>query len=161
VGLGAFNAIMTKIDFIFQNRDVGLDPNLLPGLMGGLLVVGGIFGAVIISALSDRYRKRKLFLTISMGMCIPAMLMIQYSSSLAALVFSSFVFGFFLVSAMPVGLVYAVEKTHPVPEPISNGILMLSGQITGILFVVFFSMPLITALFAAAVVFVSFMSEKE
>jgi MFS family permease len=159
VGLGAFNAIMTKIDAIFEGRNVGLDPNLVPGLMGGLLVVGGIFGAVIISALSDKYRKRKLFLAISMGMCIPTMLLIQYSSSLAALAFSSFAFGFFLVSAMPVGLVYAVEKTHPVPEPVSNGLLMLSGQITGILFVVFFSMPMLTALFGAALIFIAMMNE--
>ena len=159
IGLVAFNAILTKIDFIFKDRVLGLDSTLVPGIMGGLLVVGGIFGAVIISALSDRYHRRKVFLVLAIGLSIPLTLLLQYASSIWLLGICSFVFGFFLVSAMPVGLTYAVEKTHPVPEATSNGILMLSGQITGIIFVVFFSMMALAALFGVGLILVSLMSE--
>jgi MFS family permease len=127
--------------------------------MGGLLVVGGIFGAVILSALSDKYHRRKLFLVLAIGLSIPLTLLLQYSTSIWLLGMSSFIFGFFLVSALPIGLTYAVEKTHPVPEATSNGILMLSGQITGIIFVIFFNMTLLSSLFGVALVLVLLLTE--
>ncbi|MGO9147425.1 MAG: MFS transporter [Desulfomonilia bacterium] len=159
IGLGAFNAIMTKIDFLFKDRALGIDSTIVPGIMGGLLVVGGIFGAVILSALSDKYHRRKLFLVLAIGLSIPLTLLLQYSTSLWLLGMSSFILGFFLVSALPIGLTYAVEKTHPVPEATSNGILMLSGQITGIIFVIFFNMTLLSSLFGVALVLVILLTE--
>jgi MFS family permease len=159
IGLGAFNAIMTKIDFLFKDRSLGIDSTLVPGIMGGLLVVGGIFGAVILSALSDKYHRRKLFLVLAIGLSIPLTLLLQYSTSIWLLGMSSFIFGFFLVSALPIGLTYAVEKTHPVPEATSNGILMLSGQITGIIFVIFFNMTLLSSLFGVALVLALLLTE--
>jgi predicted MFS family arabinose efflux permease len=159
IGLGAFNAIMTKIDYIFKDRALGIDSTLVPGIMGGLLVVGGIFGAVIISALSDKYHRRKLFLVLAIGMSIPLTLMLQYASNIWVLSLCSFIFGFFLVSALPVGLTYAVEKTHPVPEATSNGILMLSGQITGIIFVIFFNMMVLSSLFGVALILALLLEE--
>ncbi len=159
IGLGAFNAIMTKIDFLFKDRALGIDSTIVPGIMGGLLVVGGIFGAVILSALSDKYHRRKLFLVLAIGLSIPLTLLLQYSTSLWLLGMSSFILGFFLVSALPIGLTYAVEKTHPVPEATSNGILMLSGQITGIIFVIFFNMTILSSLFGVALVLALLLTE--
>ncbi|HVN72256.1 MAG TPA: MFS transporter [Desulfomonilia bacterium] len=159
IGLGAFNAIMTKIDFLFKDRAMGIDSALVPGIMGGLLVVGGIFGAVILSALSDKFHRRKIFLVLAIGLSIPLTLLLQYSSNVWIIGTSSFIFGFFLVSAMPIGLMYAVDKTHPVPEATSNGILMLSGQITGIIFVIFFNMTMLSSLFGVALVFSLLMTE--
>jgi hypothetical protein len=44
------------------------------------------------------------------------------------LLVSAFAFGFFLVSANPVGMQYAAEVTHPTPEGTSNGLIQLFGQ---------------------------------
>jgi MFS family permease len=41
---------------------------------------------------------------------------------------SAFLMGFFLVSAMPVGMQYAAEVTQPTPEGTSNGLIQLFGQ---------------------------------
>jgi hypothetical protein len=41
---------------------------------------------------------------------------------------SAFVMGFFLVSAMPIGMQYAAEVTYPTPEGTSNGLIQLCGQ---------------------------------
>ncbi len=150
IGVGAFNAILTKIDYIFKNRPLDIDSALAPGIVGGLIVIGGIFGAVILSALSDKYHKRRIFLIMAAGMAVPLFLFLQYLSSIVLLGLCGFVFGFFLISAMPVGLTYAVEKTHPVPEATSNGILMLSGQISGLPIVFLFNMTAITILFGVA-----------
>jgi len=150
IGVGAFNAIMTKIDFIFKDRPLDIDSALAAGIVGGMLVIGGLCGAVILSALSDKYHKRKIFLVMAAGMAVPLSLLLQYLSSIVLLGACGFVFGFFLISAMPVGLTYAVEKTHPVPEATSNGILMLSGQISGLPIVFLFNMTAITILFGVA-----------
>jgi len=48
---------------------------------------------------------------------------------------SSGVFGFFFMGAAPVGFQYAAEVGHPAPESISQGMIILSGQISGIVFI--------------------------
>jgi MFS family permease len=159
IGLGAFNGILTEIDSIFKNRPLDIDSTLAPGIVGGLMVVGGMCGAVILSALSDKFHKRKIFLVLAVLMAIPLTLVIQFASSIILLGISGFIFGFFLVPALPVGLTYAVEKTHPVPEATSNGMLMLSGQISGIPIVIFFNMKIITALFCFALVLTMLLRE--
>jgi MFS family permease len=150
IGLGAFNAILTKIDFMFKNRPLDIDPALTAGIVGGLMVIGGLLGAVILSALSDKFHKRKIFLVLAAGTAVPLSLCLQYFSSIVLLGACGLVFGFFLISALPVGLTYAVEKTHPVPEATSNGVLMLSGQISGLPIVFFFNMTAVTILFGVA-----------
>jgi len=47
----------------------------------------------------------------------------------------SFIFGFFLLSAGPVGFQYGAEITYPAPEGASNGLLLLMGQVSGIAFI--------------------------
>lgn len=152
IGLGAFNAILTEIDNIFKTRILDIDSTLAPGIVGGLMVVGGMVGAVVLSALSDKYHRRKLFLVAAVLAAIPMTILIQTLSSIVLLGACGFVFGFFLVPALPVGLTFAVEKTHPVPEATSNGMLMLSGQISGIPIVIFFDMKLIAVLFCIGLI---------
>jgi len=43
--------------------------------------------------------------------------------------------GFFLLSSGPIGFQYGAEITYPTPEGTSNGLLILVGQISGILFI--------------------------
>jgi MFS family permease len=160
IGLGAFNAILTEIDFIFKNRTLDVDSTVAPGIVGGLMVLGGIFGAVLMSALSDKYHRRKIFIILAMGMAIPTTILLHVTSSIVLLGICGFIFGFFLIPAMPVGLTYAVEKTRPVPEATSNGILMLSGQISGIPIVIFFNMTMITGIFCIALILSLMLKEK-
>jgi hypothetical protein len=54
-----------------------------------------------------------------------------YEISLAA----SFVLGFFIMSAGPLGFQYAAEVSHPAPESTSQGMLLWVGQVTGLIFV--------------------------
>lgn len=158
IGLGAFNAISSKIDTLF-NRPLDIDSSIAPGIVGGLIIVGGIFGAVILSALSDRFHKRRLFLVMAMTVAVPMTLILQYLPGIVPLGIAGFTLGFFLVSALPIGLTYAVEKTHPVPEATSNGILMLSGQLSGIIMALFFNMTVIAVLFCVGLMLTLLMKE--
>ena len=139
VGLGIFNAISSMTDSISANLGVQ-DSN---GLIGGLMLIGGIFGALIIPALSDKFRMRKRFLVICTVGALPGVLGLSITGYLfhnPAVIYdialaSAFILGFFIMSAGPVGFQYAAEISYPAPESISQGLLLWIGQISGLLFV--------------------------
>ena len=58
-----------------------------------------------------------------------------YATGYPLLLASGFVFGFFLLSAGPIGFQYAAEITHPAPEGTSNSLLLVMGQVSGIVFI--------------------------
>ena len=132
VGLGAFNAVTTWIEDIVRPRGFSITQ---AGVTGGLMVVGGVIGALIIPSLSDRYRKRVPFILLALAGAIPGLIGITYATSYWLLLASAFVLGFCLLSAGPIGFQYGAEITYPAPEGTSNGLLLLMGQISGILFI--------------------------
>lgn len=126
VGMGIFNGLATWVEPIIRPRGFSPDD---AGDLGALMLVGGVLGAVILPALSDRQRKRKRFLFIGVGLSIPWLLGLTYATTLWQLLTSAFLLGFFLVSAAPVGMQYAAEISQPTPEGTSNGIVQLCGQV--------------------------------
>lgn len=125
IGLGIFNGITTWIEGIIRPR--GFTP-ADAGTLGALMIVGGVIGAVVIPAMSDKQRKRQLFLFVSFIGAIPGLIGLTYATTGWLLFSSAFVLGFFLTSAMPVAMQYAAEVTHPTPEGTSNGLIQLFGQ---------------------------------
>ena len=125
IGLGIFNGISTWVENIIRPR--GFTPTDA-GTLGALLIVGGAIGAVILPALSDKQHKRKLYLFIAIIGAIPGLIGITFATSAFLLFASAFLMGFFLVSALPVGMQYSAEITRPTPEGTSNGLVQLFGQ---------------------------------
>jgi len=125
IGLGIFNGVTTWIEPMIRPR--GFTPNDA-GALGALMIVGGVIGAVVIPALSDRQRMRQRYLYVAFIGAIPGLIGLTFASSAWLLFSSAFVMGFFLVSAMPIGMQYAAEITHPTPEGTSNGLMQLTGQ---------------------------------
>jgi len=125
IGLGIFNGISTWVEGIIRPR--GFTP-ADAGMLGTLMIFGGVIGAVVIPALSDKQRKRQLFLYIALIGAIPGLVGLTFATSSTLLFASASVLGFFLVSAMPIAMQYAAEVTHPTPEGTSNGLIQLFGQ---------------------------------
>ena len=132
VGLGLFNAVTTWIEDIVRPRGFSIDQ---AGLIGGLMVMGGIVGAAVIPPLSDRAKRRVPFILLALGGAIPGIVGITFATSYGLLLASAFVLGLFLLSSGPIGFQYAAEITHPAPEGTSTGLLLLAGQVSGILFI--------------------------
>jgi MFS family permease len=132
VGLGMFNGVATWIEDIVRPRGFTISQ---AGLLGGLMLVGGIVGAVVMPLFSDRSGRRKPFLLAALIGLIPGLVGMGFADSLGLLLFSGFIFGFFLLSAGPIGFQYAAEITHPAPEGTSNSLLLVMGQISGIIFI--------------------------
>ena len=132
VGLGVFNAVTTWIEDIVRPRGFTITQ---AGEAGGLMIVGGILGALVIPILSDKYRKRIPFLVLALAGATVGLIGLTYAASYWLLLASAFVIGFFLLSAGPVGFQYGAEVAYPAPEGTSNGLLLLMGQISGIVFI--------------------------
>jgi len=132
IGLGVFNGVTTWIEEIVRPRGFSA---IQAGITGGLMILGGIFGAIILPFLSDHYRKRIPFITIALAGAILGLSGITFATGYWLLLASGIVLGFFLLSAGPIGFQYAAEITFPAPEGASNGMLILMGQISGIVFI--------------------------
>jgi cyanate permease len=132
VGLGVFNCVTTWIEDILKPRGFSSDQ---AGLIGGIMIIGGILGALVMPMLSDYYKKRKPFIVLSLFGAIIGLAGITFATTYGMLLTSGAILGFFLLSAGPIGFQYAAEITHPISEVTSNGLVLLAGQISGIAFI--------------------------
>jgi MFS family permease len=132
IGLGVFNAVTTWIEDIMRPRGFTATQ---AGITGGLMIVGGIVGALIIPLLSDYYKKRTPFIIVALAGATIGLIGITFATSYWLLLFSGTVLGFFLLSSGPIGFQYGAEITFPASEGTSNGMLLLMGQVSGIAFI--------------------------
>jgi MFS family permease len=132
IGLGIMNTVTAMTDGIAASMGVK-DSN---GLLGVGLIVGGIIGAIVLPILSDAMGRRKAFLVLCMALTVPALWALVlapqgvYALGIAAMA----LLGFALMSAGPIGFQYAAEVTSPLPESASQGVLLLAGQVSGLVF---------------------------
>jgi cyanate permease len=133
IGLGVFNCVTTWIEDILRPRGFS---TIQAGITGSLMIAGGVIGALILPVLSDHYRKRIPFIILTLVGAILGLIGITFATHYWFLLFSAFTMGFFLLSAGPIGFQYGAEVTFPAPEGTSNGLLLLMGQISGIIFIV-------------------------
>ena len=133
IGLGVFNSVTTWIEDIVRPRGFSAT---LAGIAGGLMIFGGVVGAVILPALSDHYRRRVPYLRIALAGAIVGLVGITFAADTLLLMISAVILGFFLLSSGPIGFQYGAEIAQPTPEGTSTGLLLLMGQISGIAFIV-------------------------
>ena len=132
IGLGVFNAVTTWIEDILRPRGFTATQ---AGITGGLMIVGGVIGALIIPILSDRYRRRIPFIIIALAGATIGLTGITFATSYWMLLMSGMILGFFLLSSGPIGFQYGAEITYPASEGTSNGMLLMMGQVSGIAFI--------------------------
>ena len=129
IGLGVFNSVTTWIENILIPRGFNAAQ---AGITGGLMIAGGILGALVIPVLSDYYRRRTPFIIIALAGATIGLAGITFTHSYTVLLLSGATLGFFLLSSGPIGFQSGAEITYPASEGTSNGLLLLMGQIAGI-----------------------------
>ena len=105
------------------------------GLVGALMVGAGVLGALILPALSDRKRKRVPYIVLGLVMATVGLAGLTFADQYGWLLVAAAVMGFFLLAAGPIGFQYGAEVTYPAPEGTTNGLLLMIGQVSGILFI--------------------------
>lgn len=134
IGLGMFNAVATCIDQISEIKGFTIGQS---GMIMGLMLITGVAGAILLPPISDKLRKRKPFLVMAMVFMTPGLIGMTVADSYIFVLISSGILGFFLLGAgAPIGFQYAAEVSYPAPESLSQGIILLAGQISGIIFIV-------------------------
>jgi cyanate permease len=157
VALGVFNGITTWIENILSPRGFSA---VQAGTTGGLMIIGGILGALIIPILSDHYRKRTPFIIIALAGATLSLIGITFATNYLILLASGTAYGFFLLSSGPIGFQYGAEITYPVSEGTSNGFLILMGQISGIAFIFgmdFYKSPATGSMTRPLIILIGFM----
>ena len=81
IGLGLFNGINTWVENIIRPR--GFTPTDA-GTLGAVMLVGGLFGAVIIPPFSDKQHKRKKFLLLGIVLAIPGLIGLTFATDVLA-----------------------------------------------------------------------------
>jgi len=135
VGLGAFNMVTTYIELIVAPRGL---TSIEAGNLGGIMLLGGIIGAQVLSILADKFRKKVLLIRFSLVITFASFLLLAFATTTITIYVSGVLLGFGLMSVGPVLFEYAVDITAPVPEASSNGMLMVIGAISGIILIVGF-----------------------
>jgi len=140
VALGIFNAVTTWIEQIISPRGFTITE---AGIAGALMMIGGIVGASTLPVLSDKMRKRRIFIIIASIGAIPGLVGMTFAGNYGLLLASCLIFGFFLMAGGPICYQFCAEISYPAPEATSQGLLMLAGQVSGIIFI--FGMDILTA----------------
>jgi MFS family permease len=157
VGLGIFNAVTTWIEDILRPRGFS---STQAGVIGGLMIFGGILGALVLPSLSDHYRRRTPFILLALTGATLGLVGVTYLPGYGLVLAAAFVLGFFLLSAGPIGFQYGAEVTYPTPEGTSTGLLLMMGQISGILFIFWmdsFKSPVTGSMTASLMVLIGLM----
>jgi cyanate permease len=132
IGLGVFNGVTTWIEDILRPRGFSITQ---AGLAGGVMIASGVVGALILPSLSDRYRKRVPFIVLALALSVAGLAGITFATRYPLLLAGAGMMGFALLSAGPIGFQYGAEVAYPAPEGTTNGLLLLAGQISGIIFI--------------------------
>ena len=129
---GVLMTIFIKIDQV--SEIIGIqDSN---GILGIAMFAGGMVGATVLPALSDRYRRRKLFFVFCTFSSIPGFALLFLANHIASTplgatslaVIGSSIIGLSLLAAIPIGSQYAAELGSGVGEEVIQSLLLLSSQ---------------------------------
>ncbi|KJH42546.1 transporter, major facilitator family protein [Dictyocaulus viviparus] len=140
-GVGLFNGLYNNLQPALCTMGYSASFN---GGMGTLLIVSGLVGAVISGMYVDKTGKfeqtmKLAFLMAGIAAC-SLTISINYESVESWVTASIFFFGACGFAIYPIGLEMGVEVTFPVAETTSTGLIVMIGQIQGIIYVILTNM---------------------
>lgn len=135
VSMGVFNTILSLIEPILTPRGI---TSVQAGIIGAVFVVAGVIGAVVVPVISDKLHKRVPIFMSAVSLLIPLYLGLTYVKNFTMLCIVAGAAGFVVMGVAPVLFQHGSEVAYPVQEGTSLGVILLMGQISGILFVYIF-----------------------
>jgi hypothetical protein len=130
----------------------------LAAWVGIAFVGGGVAGAAIAGLIVDKWRIYQSVLSVGATGALATMVLFFFGlpENEPWLIGSAVAAGFFLIAMLPVAFEAAVEVTFPVNEATSAGLLIMSGNIFAIVFVLAFSLASASAATVLAAILIFF-----
>lgn len=135
ISIGIFNTVLTLLETILTPHGI---TSAQAGVIGAVFVVSGIIGAVLLPIISDKVRIRIPFFLVSTMILIVVYLGFTFADGYLVLTIMASVAGFSIMGVAPILFQHGSEVAYPIQEGTSLGIVLLMGQISGILFVYLF-----------------------
>ncbi|MGQ9721375.1 MAG: MFS transporter [Candidatus Jordarchaeum sp.] len=109
------------------------------GLASGLVLLSGIIGTIVITRISDKLGRRKLFLFLAVLICTPALFLMGMTSG-ETLLIAGALFGFFLISVQPLVFesVIEIKAIGPMITGLALGIILTLGHIGSVIWPLIF-----------------------
>ncbi|XP_029458607.1 solute carrier family 49 member A3 [Rhinatrema bivittatum] len=138
-GIGIFTSFSALLEQILC---VAGYSNFIAGLCGALFILFGIIGALLLGLYIDRTKKfeevTKICFSLTALASIGFALASQLRKQIILLAVICSVFGFCGFSIYPICMELSVECSYPVGEGTSTGLIFISGQIQGIIYILLF-----------------------
>jgi len=134
IGVGLFTALLTWLETILNAR--GLTPTNA-GLIGGIIIVGGIVGSMVIPGISDKVARRKPFIIADLAVAAAMLFLFAEISDFLILTVVGAILGFFLMSALPIGLEMSAEIVGSALAGSASSFLWLFSQAGSVIFILF------------------------
>ena len=130
LGLGYFNGVTTWLEGILAPHGINSEQ---AGIAGGVMILGGIVGAAIIPALSDKLKKRKPLLIFCLLISALTAYPFAEPSSYTMVLVLGAIQGFFILPAFSLLLEMCSEVAGSAHAAVATGILMLMGNAGGVI----------------------------
>jgi len=132
IGVGVFTALLTWLEPMLVLRGLEVAE---AGLIGGVMLTGGIIGSILIPGISDRMRRRKPFIVLDLAVATVMFILLASQEDFTIIGLSSFVLGFFMMSALPIGLELSAEIVGPKLAGSASSVLWLFSQIGAVAYI--------------------------
>lgn len=132
---GVFNVFFTMIEPILKTLSNNSVNATQVGVLGVIILILGIIGSVVISLISDKdklHRRRPYMIIANIIGCIGLALFLVLSG-FSGMSVAAAMYGFFIVGCAPLVLTFAAESCYPTSEGTSEGLLMFSGNVAGVI----------------------------
>jgi predicted MFS family arabinose efflux permease len=133
--IGAFTAFTTWIEPTLALQNISLES---AGLLGGVMIIGGIIGSLVISGFSDRLKRRKKLLLLSL--LISGLLWFVMATLTGEFLVGLVIFwlGFFFMALLPLGLELSTVSVEKKYLGSANALLWEFSQIGCLSLIVFY-----------------------
>jgi len=101
------------------------------GYLTSVMLTAGLVGEILASWLSDKLHRRVPFLVLSTGLATPALLLLNYSLEIWALIAVLIVIGFFFYLGVPPNTAYLTEVSPRENRGLAFGLLFSVGALPG------------------------------
>lgn len=129
LSLGFFNGLTGWIEPMLAEQGINKED---AGSIAGLLIFGGILGAALVPALSDKFKNRKIFILLGAISASALAYPLMTGSDVGMLMILGGLMGFLFLPGYPLLIASSEEEAGKNRAGASTGLLMLSGNLGGI-----------------------------